>query len=108
MNSLIKLGFSIEEMQMIMDTNIQIKNIPDSHIQRLLSILEKCDCSEEDIKNIITCNPFYFNKDSKEIESMLKYLSKMVYPIKILFNTNPFILNKTLEEVKELSIEELI
>ena len=108
MNSLIKLGFSIEEMQMLMDTNVLLKNISENHIQKLLSILEKYDCLEEDIKNIITCNPFYFNNDSKEVESVLKYISKIVYPIKSLINTNPFILNKTLEEVKELDINELI
>lgn len=108
MNSLINLGFSIEEMQMLMGTNVLLKNIGENQIQKHLSILEKYGCLEKDIINIITCNPFYFNNDSKEVENVLKYISKIVYPIKSLINTNPFILNKTLEEVKELDINELI
>ena len=94
MDVLIRYGFSIEEIQIMMDTNEEIGNVDDSVIYKLIEILEKINCDEISIKNIVQCNPFYLSKDVKSIKEFIELLYEYGFiDLNNLFDSNPYLLN---------------
>ena len=59
MDTLVRYGFSIEDIKNMMDSNQEIENIEDSVILKLIKLLENENCSQDSIKNIFITNPFY-------------------------------------------------
>ena len=51
MDTLIRFGFSIEEIQTMMNTNHSIEEISDNDILDLIDLLKEINCKEEQIKN---------------------------------------------------------
>ena len=103
MNSFINLGFSIEEIQMMMNTNILIQNQPDDVLKEAISLLKKIGCQTIQIKNIIYTNPFYFNQDGKKVIKMIQYLEDCgITNIPVLLDMNPYLLNYSVEELKKI------
>lgn len=103
MDVLIRFGFSIEEIKNMMDTNIEIDNIDDDNLNKLINILEEIGCKSMQIKNILVANPFYLNKK----ESDVKLLISKMYEIRLnnlqtIFDSNPFLLNFDVKEFEEI------
>ena len=102
MDVLIRYGFSILEIQNMMDTNIFINSIPDKSISSLLKLLEDIGCSRSEIKNIIITNPFYLSQSILMIKDLLRLLEKIgINSIPYLLDGNPYILNISYEDLLE-------
>ncbi|MBQ6323925.1 MAG: hypothetical protein IJI22_03735 [Bacilli bacterium] len=118
MDYLIRFGFSIEDIKNMMDTNIYINSVSDTNVKKLIDILEKCDCTTVQIRDILLCNPFYLNQEINTVKETIKYLEKFGFKkLNILFGTNPYLLNLNCLEISEIintlkdkkaSVEEII
>ena len=94
MDVLIKEGFSIEEIQNMLDTNLMIEAVEDRSIYELLSILKDIGCSKEHIKNIFICNPFCLTNDNSGIMDLINKLKEIGFDsLYTLFDSNPYLLN---------------
>lgn len=103
MDILIRFGFTIEEIKNMMDTNINIDNLDEKNIERLIIILTENNCSKKEIKNILISNPLYLNRSEKEITDLIKALKGFnINNLQTLFDSNPFILNLDKEELQFL------
>ena len=117
MDSLIRFGFTIEEINILMDSNEDIQSCNDKTIQELIKVLESIGCSEKQIKNIFLCNPFSLTENINSIKKQIKILYQYgIDNIPLLLNSNPFLLNKNINiesiikdnELRGLSKEEII
>ena len=103
MDILIRFGFTIEEIKNLMDTNINIDNLDEKNIERLIIILTENNCSKKKKKNILISNPLYLNRSEKEITDLIKALKAFnINNLQTLFDSNPFILNLDKEELQFL------
>lgn len=105
MDTLVRYGFSIEDIKNMMDSNQEIENIEDSVILKLIKLLENENCSQDSIKNIFITNPFYLNRDVEKVERLFKELKKNgIKKLNILFDMNPYLLNLNDTDLNDLII----
>ena len=105
MDTLVRYGFSIEDIKNMMDSNQEIENIEDSVILKLIKLLENENCSQDSIKNIFITNPFYLNRDVEKVEGLFKELKKNgIKKLNILFDMNPYLLNLNDTDLNDLII----
>lgn len=103
MDVLIRFGFSIEEIKNMMDTNLDIDDIDDDVLKRLISILKENNCSEDEVRNILISNPFYLSRSCDEIVKLINAMKKFgLVSLNTIFDTNPFILNLEDNDLLEL------
>lgn len=103
MDFLIRYGFSIEDIKEMMDTNIVIDSLNDENASMLVDVLNRLEIEKFEIRNILVANPFYLNRNIREIESLILEFSKLnIKDLKTLFEANPFILNMDVKEFKEM------
>ena len=77
MDTLIRYGFTIDEVKLMMDSISFLFSFDDKTIGSLLHFLEALQCDVDIIKNIFICNPFCFTKDVDEIkEEVAEHLQK--------------------------------
>ena len=101
MDALIRYGFTIDEVKLIMDSLSFLSSIDDKSIEKLLFFLQYLYCDEDVIKNIFICNPFCFMKDIDEVKKLINKLKEYrIECFPILFDSNPFLLNKTDKEIE--------
>ena len=103
MDVLIRFGFTIEEIQNMMDSNEDILQVDDSEIEELIKLLKDIGCSLNSIKNILSCNPFYLTRGLNSIKKLLNKFYELGFSyLYILFDSNPYILNKSDTDLEEL------
>ena len=103
MDSLIRYGFSIEDINILMDTNEDISLVSDNDIKEIIKLLESINCDKSTIKNIFICNPFCLTNNVNDLIKLIDKLKELGFlNINLLFNTNPYILNKSDKEVEKL------
>ena len=101
MDTLIRYGFTIDEVKLMMDSISFLFSFDDKTIESLLHFLEALQCDEDIIKNIFICNPFCFTKDVDDIIKVIDKLKEYgVTSFKTLLDSNPYILNKTDKEIE--------
>ena len=103
MDVLIQYGFSIEEIQYILDTNLEIEEVDDRLIYEFIDLLRSLGCRNEHIKNIFICNPFCLTNSLLEMKKMIEKL--YTYGFDLLYTTfdrNPYLLNMTITDLEEL------
>ena len=94
MDVLIKYGFTIEEIKIIMDSNYDFDMIKDKDINELISILDDIGCLNKHIKNIFITNPFIFNQSVKEIKKIIEFFYKIdLDNLWFIFDSDPYLLN---------------
>ena len=102
MDVLIRYGFTIDEIQIMMDTNDQIEEIKDQVIYELIDILLRVGCSEMEIKGIFLCNPFCLTRGINEINNLIKKLYEIgCSHLSFVFDSNPYLLNMSDEEIEQ-------
>lgn len=110
MDSLIRFGFTIEEINILMDTNEDISLISDSEVNNIINLLKDINCSNNTIKNIFICNPFIITNNINDIIDLISKLKEFGFKnINLLFDSNPYILNmsdKSLEKLYNKKKEE--
>ena len=100
MDTLIRYGFTIDEVKLMMDSISFLFSFDDNTIESLLHFLETLQCDEDIIKNIFICNPFCFTKDVDEIKKVIEKLKEHgIKSFATLLDSNPYILNKTDKEI---------
>ena len=103
MDSLIRFGFSIEDINILMDTNEDISLVSDSDVNKIIDLLKNNDCSDDTIKNIFICNPFVITNSISDIDKLINKLKELGFKnINLLFDSNPYILNKSDKELEKL------
>jgi len=103
MDTLVRYGFSIEEIKNMMDSNQEIEKTDDKIILELITILEKNNCNKDSIKNTFITNPFYLSKKPLEIEKLILEFKKIgIKDINLLIDSNPYIINLKSNEIKSI------
>lgn len=108
MDVLIQYGFSIEEIQYILDTNLEIEEVDDRIIYEFIELLMSIGCRNEHIKNIFICNPFCLTNSIVDMKSLIQKLYD--YGFEVLYITidrNPYLLNLTDEDLEQLYQEKI-
>ena len=103
MDVLIQYGFSIEEIQYILDTNLEIEEVDDRLIYEFIELLRSIGCRNEHIKNIFICNPFCLTNSILDMKVLLQKLDE--YGLDTLYITidrNPYLLNLTISDLEQL------
>jgi len=103
MDILIRYGFTIDEIKIMMDTNSLIGDLDDNNIKSIIEYLESVNCSKEEIKNILICNPFCITNNITDINNLINKLNNIgIIELNKLFRTNPYILNISDKELDKL------
>lgn len=103
MDSLIRFGFTIEDINILMDTNEDISLVSDSDVNEIIKLLENNNCSINTIKNIFICNPFVITSSIIDINKLIDKLKELGFKnINLLLDSNPYILNKSDKELEKL------
>lgn len=103
MDTLIRFGFTIEDINILMDTNEDISLVNESDINEIINILKDINCSDEIIKNIFICNPFCLTNSVNDLKKLIDKLNELGFKnINLLFDTNPYILNKSDKDIEKL------
>ena len=103
MDGLIKFGFTIEEINILMDTNEDISLVSDYDVNEIIKLFENNKCSIDTIKNIFICNPFTITNNINETSKLIDKLKELGFKnINLLFDSNPYILNKSDKELEKL------
>ena len=103
MDTLIRYGFTIEEINVLMDTNEDISLVSDNDVNEIINLLKNVNCSEKTIKNIFICNPFCLTNSVNELDKLINKLLELGFKnINLLFDTNPYILNMSDKEIEKL------
>ena len=94
MDGLIRFGFTIEEINILMDSNEDISLISDNSVNEIIKLLKDNNCSNNTIKNIFICNPFIITNNINDITKLIDKLKELGFKnINLLFDSNPYILN---------------
>ncbi len=103
MDVLIRFGFSIEEIQNMMDTNDSFDSISDKDIYDLIELLKSVGCDDFQIKNIFLCNPFFLSHNVLEVSQLIQKLFEIGCSfLSLLFDSNPYLLNMKAEELDKI------
>lgn len=94
MEELFNLGICENTIKVMIELNPEIKEMPNDKIKEKEIILNKINCSQIQIKNIISSNALYLNRTNEEIIKLINTLIKYEFNnLNILFDSNPYILN---------------
>ena len=103
MDSLIRFGFTIEEINILMDTNEDISLVSDNEVNEIIKLLKDNNCSEDTIKNIFICNPFIITNNILDTNKLINKLKELGFNnINLLFDSNPYILNSSDKQLEKL------
>lgn len=94
MDVLTQYGFSIEEIQGMLDTNILIESVEDRDIYELIELLKSIGCNIDIIRNIFLCNPFCLSNSLTSTRKLIDKLQEFGLDyLFVLFDKNPYLLN---------------
>lgn len=108
MDALIRYGFTIEEIKVMIDTNDDINEIHDKDVCALIDILTQVGCTKNNIKNIFITNPFYLTRNVDEVKTLvIKLVDIGLSNLGVLFDSNPYLLNISYNEVENIYKEKV-
>lgn len=94
MEELYNIGISEKTLKRMFELEPDITELSNEDIKEKIQILEKIDCTKNQIINIIGSNPQYLIRTNDEIFKLIKYLNEIDFKtLNILFEANPYILN---------------
>ena len=103
MDSLIRFGFTIEEINILMDTNEDISLVNDNEVNEIIKLLKNNNCNDDTIKNIFICNPFIITNNIHDTIKLIDKLKELGFKnINLLFDSNPYILNMSDKSLEKL------
>ena len=103
MDGLIRFGFTIEEINILMDTNLDISLISDNEVNDIIKLFKDNNCSNDTIKNIFICNPFIITNSITDTSKIIDKLKELGFKnINLLFDSNPYILNMSDKLIEKL------
>lgn len=94
MIELYNMGLSENTIKNIIEIIPELKDMTSKEVIDKKIILEKINCNNNQIINIISSNPQYLNRTNGEIMSLIQKLIDLGFDtLNILFDSNPYILN---------------
>lgn len=103
MDGLIRFGFTIEEINILMDSNEDISLVSDNSVNEIIKLLKDNNCSNNTIKNIFICNPFVITNNIIDTAKLINKLKELGFTnINLLLDSNPYILNISDKELEKL------
>ena len=103
MEELYNIGISEETLKKMIQQEPEIIELDNEDIKEKIQILEKINCTKNQIINIIGSNPQYLIRTNKIIIELLDYLNEIGFNmLDILLEANPYILNLDSFEIKRI------
>lgn len=94
MVELYNMGLSEITIKNMIEIIPEIKEMTSKEIIDKRVLLEKINCNDSQIINIISSNPQYLNRTNEEITILIQKLNDFGFnTLNILFDSNPYILN---------------
>ena len=107
MNYLYNLDLNENEILDIVDANGEVKDLSEEDIIKYIYILIDVGCTQKQIHNIVTSNPFYFSRDINDVGKFLRRLNSLnVSDLADVLDSNPWLLNKDSFELDEFLMKE--
>lgn len=107
MDYLYNLDLNENEILDIVDANGEVKDLSEEDIIKYIYILIDVGCTQKQIHNIVTSNPFYFSRDINDVGKFLRRLNSLnVSDLADVLDSNPWLLNKDLFELDEFLMNE--
>lgn len=101
MDELLKIGITNNDFRTMCELNPNICEITNKEVMDKIKILQEINCTDNQIKNIVTSNSLIFNRTNEEIIKLIDYLIKKGFDtLSILFDSNPYILNLEIFEIE--------
>lgn len=96
------LGLKKEDIKIMVEMNNDILNEDIENANKNIETLKYFKCDNENIKNIITSNPFYLTTPNDDIMELICYFKKIeLENLNVLFTTNPYMLSLKGYEIKK-------
>ena len=94
MQELRNIGISDSTIKSMIELNREVLELSDNEVLEKEKILSDLDCDNIQILNIISSNPNFLARTSRNILELILYLKKLGFNcLNILFDSNPYILN---------------
>ncbi len=107
MDYLYNLDLNENEILDIVDANSEVKDLSEEDIIKYIYILIDVGCTQKQIHNIVTSNPFYFSRDINDVGKFLRRLNSLnVSDLADVLDSNPWLLNKDSFELDEFLMKE--
>lgn len=107
MDYLYNLDLNENEILDIVDANGEVKDLSEEDIIKYIYILIDVGCTQNQIHNIVTSNPFYFSRDINDVGKFLRRLNSLnVSDLADVLDSNPWLLNKDSFELDEFLMNE--
>ena len=97
-----KLGISEKTIEQMEEICPNIKELSEDEILEKIEILKNIQCDEIQIRNIISSNALYLDRNNEDIEKLVQTMKELGFDtLNILFDGNPYILNLDAYEIEE-------
>ncbi len=101
MEELYRIGISEGTIKSMIELEPSICEISTQEIKEKEIILEKINCNENQIINIISSNPMYLDRMNDDVLKLINKLKSYGFSmLNILFDSNPYILNLDAFEIE--------
>ena len=78
MRELFNLGLTENDIINMIEINQDLKELTDEEILEKIKILKNINCSDNQIKNIISSNVLYLSRSNSDIVKLFKYLLNFI------------------------------
>jgi len=101
MNEIYNLNLCDNTIKSMMELNPNLVNITDEEVIEKFNILQRVNCSNVEIRNIVSSNSMFLTKSVDDIIKLINVLEFYGFDcLNVLFDSNPFILNLDSFEVE--------
>lgn len=101
MEELYRIGISEVTIKSMIELEPSICEISVQEVKEKEIILEKINCNENQIINIISSNPMYLDRMNDDVLKLINKLKSYGFSmLNILFDSNPYILNLDAFEIE--------
>ena len=102
MEELYRIGISENTIKNMLELVPSISEMSEKEIKEKEIILEKVNCDENQVINIISSNPMYLDRTNDGILRLINKLKSYGFDmLNILFDSNPYILNLEVFEIEK-------
>lgn len=102
MEELFNIGINENDIKNMLELNPDLKEITSDEIKEKVILLRSINCSDNEIKNIVSSNSLFLTRTNGEIVKLIECLTKYGFTtLNILFDSNPYILNLEPFEIKD-------
>ena len=95
------LEISEKTISQMIEVCPNIKELSEKEILEKIEILKKINCSNIQIRNIVSSNPMYLDRSNTDVNKLIEKMNEVGFStLNILFDGNPYILNLDAFEIE--------